>query len=118
MRSAEGEGPSASCKEIKSLLGQEVTDMARGIKYYESTLLMVPGVPYSPDILVSALFQILMLLGIKGSWANMNAIQALTFILADIEMENNSNVIVDAVAENLSEQFDLARQEVAAVMQG
>jgi len=34
-----------SHKEIKVLPGQEVTHTMNGIKYLESTLLTVPGVP-------------------------------------------------------------------------
>src|SRR5882672_2137429 len=67
-RSTEGEGPSTGCKEIESHPGQEA-------EYLEATLLTVPGVPYTMDMLVSALFQISMLPGVKGSWANTNAVR-------------------------------------------
>src|SRR5882672_8076776 len=112
MRSTEGEGPSVGRKEIESLPGQEVTDTVKGAEYLEATLLTVLGVPYTMDTLVSTLFQILMLPGVKGSRANTNAVWAVTFILAEIELEDKSKAIADVVVESLSGQLDSARQEV------
>ena len=63
-----------SCQEIELLPNQEVTDVMGGVKYLNSTIIMVPGVPYSSDVLVSMLFQVSMLPWIKGSWANMNVV--------------------------------------------
>jgi len=73
-RSTEVEGPSADRKEIESLPGKEVFDASGGITYLESTLLTVPGVPYTVDALVSALFQVSMLPGIKGTQENLNTV--------------------------------------------
>src|SRR5882672_2653318 len=115
-RSTEGEGPSAGCKEIESLPGQEVTDAVKGAEYLEATLLTVPGVPYTVDMFVSVLFQISMLPGVKGSWANTNAVRVVAFILAEIELEDKSKAIADTVVESLSGQLDSARQEVSAVV--
>jgi len=83
-----------------------------------SMLLTVLGVPYSADSLVSTLFHISMLLGIKGSHANMNTIQVVASILSEIELEDKSGLIIDVVAEKLIEQLDSVRQEVVTIMQG
>jgi hypothetical protein len=60
-------------EEIEALPGQEVTDAQKGMRYLESTLLMIPGTPYTTGALVTALFQILMPPGIKTSRMNTNA---------------------------------------------
>ena len=106
-----------SCKDTMLLMGQ-VTDATWGVKYLESMLLTVLGVPYSADSLVSTLFHISMLLGIKGSHANMNTIQVVASILSEIELEDKSGLIIDVVAEKLIEQLDSVRQEVVTIMQG
>ena len=66
--------PLVSRSEIKSLPGKEVSEVAGGIKFLEAFLLTAMGVHYSTDAMVSALFQISMLTGIKCSWANTNTV--------------------------------------------
>ena len=45
-------------------------------------------------------------------------VQAVAFILSEIELEDKSNVIADVVVEKLTAQLDVAWQEVAKVTQG
>jgi len=114
-RSTKGEAPLRARKEIESLLGQEVTDVVKGPSTSRPPA-DSPGGPYTVDMLVSALFQISMLPGFKGSRANTNAVRAVAFILAEIELEDKSKAIADTVVESLSRQLDSARQEVSVVV--
>jgi len=66
MRSSEAEGQLGR-KDIEALTGQDVTNASQGMTYLESTLLTVPGILYTAETIMGALFQISMLPGIKNS---------------------------------------------------
>jgi hypothetical protein len=54
-RSTDIEGSWLSREEIELLPGQEITDVIEGMRCLESTILTVPGVPYTATILTGAL---------------------------------------------------------------
>jgi hypothetical protein len=66
-RSTDAEGSWLSREEIEVLSEQEITDVTEGMRYLESTLLTVPGIPYTSNTLAGALFQTSMLPGIKAN---------------------------------------------------
>jgi hypothetical protein len=115
-RSTESDGSPLSRTEIEKMDGQEVTDAKKGMSYLESTLLTVPGVPYTAETLVGALFQISMLPGIKGSRANTNAVRAVAFLLADVNLASDSQAIADSVTSKLDEQLSSFREEAATAV--
>jgi hypothetical protein len=90
MRITETDGRRMNREEIEALAGQEVTNAKEGKCYLELTLLTVPGTPYSASELSGALFQILMLAGIKTSCSNVNAIRAIAYILTEINMDKKA----------------------------
>jgi hypothetical protein len=71
-RSMDTEGSRISRDEIELLPGQEITDTIEGMRYLESTLLMVPGNPYTTEASTGAPFQISRLPGIKTNCTNMS----------------------------------------------
>jgi hypothetical protein len=73
-RSMDTEGSQMSRDEIELLPGQDITARIEGVRYLESTLLTVPGTPYTTEALTGAPFQISRLPGIKTNSANVNAI--------------------------------------------
>jgi hypothetical protein len=95
--------------------GQEIKNSAEGMKYLESTLLMVPGTPYITGALASALFQISMLPGIKTSCANMNTVQVVAFMLLEINLEKKVNAITEAVMMKLDNQIKSLKDKTTAV---
>src|SRR6266481_9676680 len=64
-----------SRKEVKSLPDQDITGTEEGMDFLELALLTVPGV----KVLVSTLFQMSMLPGIKGSKTNTNAMRVVAY---------------------------------------
>ena len=72
-----------SRKEVKSLPDQDITGTEEGMDFLELALLTVPGV----KVLVSTLFQMSMLPGIKGSKTNTNAMRVVAYVLAGLDMD-------------------------------
>jgi len=80
------------------------------MSYLDSTLLTVPGVPFTVETLVGALFQISMLPGIKGSWTNTNAVRSVAYILAGLDMDEKAAAIAEVVADQLTDRMREASQ--------
>jgi hypothetical protein len=97
------------------LVGQEIMDATDGVHYLESTLLTVPGTPYTAVELTGALFQISMLPGIKMSHVNKNAIRAIAFILSDLDMDKKVAAIAGTVMEKMDDQMKVLRDEAATI---
>src|SRR6266481_225050 len=74
-------------KEVESLPDQDIMGMEEGMDFLESALLTIPGVPYTVEVLVGALFQMSMLLGIKGSKTNTNAVRVVAYVLVGLDMD-------------------------------
>jgi len=122
----ESEGERMS-EEIEVQVGQEVMNSEEGMRYLESTLLMVPWVSYTATELVGMLFQVLMLPKIKNSWVNSNGVRAVTYILADLDLDlkvkEMENVVVDKFKVMLNELqanvtwvVDMAKEQVKEVV--
>jgi hypothetical protein len=79
-RHSEADGRVLIHEEFTMLPEQEATNTAEGMKYLEYTLLTVPGSPYPAGEISRALFQVLMLTGIKFMNTNMNTIHVIAFI--------------------------------------
>ena len=75
------------------------------MSYLESSMLTVLGVPFTIETLVGALFQISMLPGIKGSCANTNAVQAVAYVLAGLDMDKKASAIAEAVTDQITAQL-------------
>ena len=114
-------------EEIEVQVGQEVMNSEEGMRYLESTLLMVPWVSYTATELVGMLFQVLMLPKIKNSWVNSNGVRAVTYILADLDLDlkvkEMENVVVDKFKVMLNELqanvtwvVDMAKEQVKEVV--
>jgi hypothetical protein len=73
-RRADNKSGQLSRAEIEMLPGQEIMNAKEGMRYLESTLLTVPDIPYTTESITRALFQILMLPGIKANRTNADAI--------------------------------------------
>jgi len=117
MRSVEAKCERISREEIKLLLGQEVTNTKEGMRYLESTLLMVPGVPYASMELVSALLQVSMLPQIDNSTANTNVVRAVDFILADMDVSVKVKELVRLVTEKVGERADATQANISQVVE-
>jgi len=75
--------------------------MKEGMRYLESTLLTMSGVPDAAAELVSALLQISMLPGIKNSWVNSNAVRATAFILADLDLSIKAMELAESTVDKM-----------------
>src|SRR6266481_3481025 len=76
-----------SRKEVKSLPDQDITGTEEGMDFLELALLTIPGLPYTAEVPVSALFQMSMLLGIKGSKTNTNAVRVVAYVLVGLNTD-------------------------------
>jgi hypothetical protein len=100
-----------SREDIEALEGQEVANAKEGMTYIESTLLKVPGTPYSIAELAGTLFQASVLPGIKTSRANSNAIRAIAFILQEIDVDKNAQAFAEAAMTKMEEQIKAIKEE-------
>ena len=116
-RSTEADTPPLNRKDIEELPDQEITSTEGGMSYLDSTLLTVPGVPFTAETLVGALFQISMLPGIKGSWTNTNAVRSVAYILAGLDMDEKAAAIAEVVADQLTDRMREAESRAAAAVQ-
>jgi hypothetical protein len=114
-RSTEIDRRRMSREEIEVMTWQEVTNAKEGKWYLESMLLTVPGTPYSVSKLSGALFQISMLAGIKTSWANVNTIHAIAYILTEIDMDKKTQSFADTMTGRLERQKQLLENEVKTI---
>jgi hypothetical protein len=73
-----------------------VTNTAEGRRYLESTLLTVPGSPYTAGEISRAFFQALTLTCIKSSGANVDTIDAIAFVLSELNIEKKAQAISEA----------------------
>ena len=105
-----------SRKEVESLLNQDITGMEEGMDFLESALLTVPGVPYTAEVLVGALFQMSMLPGIKGSKTNTNAVRVVAYVLVGLDMDYKVQAISGAVTDQLAGQIGEIRDKAEAMM--
>ena len=98
--------PPLSRRGIKELLDQDIMSTEEGMTYLELAQLTVSGVPFMVEALVGVLFQISMLLGIKCSWTNTNAVRAAAYVLAGMETGKKAVAITEAVSDQLTTQMD------------
>ena len=114
-RSADLDGVHMSRKEIESLPGHKVTSAETGLQYLESTLLTVPGVSCTTEALVTVLYQITMLPGVRNSCPSVNAIRAVAYLLANNEVDAASSSLADAVTSKVEVcMATLIRESAAA----
>jgi hypothetical protein len=109
------EGSHLSRSKIEVLPGQEIMNATEGTRYLKSTLLTVPDIPYTIEVIMGALFQILMLPSIKTNHTNINAIRAAAFILSEIDTDKKAQVITEAVMVKLDIQMEALKKELLVV---
>jgi hypothetical protein len=115
-RSTDAEGSRMSREDIEQLPGQDITDAIEGMRYLESTVLTVPGIPYTADTIAGALFQISMLPGSKTNRANSKAIWAVAFILSEIDIKKKAQTINEVVMGKLDIQMEGFKEETLAIV--
>ena len=93
------------------MAGQEVTCAKEGMKFLESTLLTVLGVPYTAREQVGTLFQISMLPSIKNivRATSMQSGWSHSFILEDLDMVCKANKIAEVVSSKLEMQMNASQ---------